>query len=164
MGRLPRSGALLAAGAVAAFALSACGSDGPAAAPDAGRGSPSAGGQDPGPEASAPKDTATGHADAAALEGTWASTDDGSPLVLSVTSGKVALVADQHVCQGVVKHADGTTLALKCLDGNTERTRGTVEPDGGEKLVVSWDGGPEDTLTRTDPDELPTGPPEAPEA
>ncbi|WP_405693691.1 hypothetical protein [Streptomyces sp. NBC_01185] len=159
MGRLPRSGALLAAGLAAAFSLTACGSDGPAAAPDGGRG--------PGrstPSAAGGEDAAPEHADVAALEGTWAGTAGGSPVVLSVTSGKAALVAGQHVCQGEVKDMDGTTLVLKCLDGNTERTMGAVDSDGGEKLVVSWDDGPEDTLTRTEADELPTGPPEAPEA
>ncbi|MFJ8869080.1 hypothetical protein ACIRD6_25355 [Streptomyces sp. NPDC102473] len=159
MGRLPRSGALLAAGLAAAFSLTACGSDGPTAAPDGGRG--------PGrstPSAAGSADAAPENADVAALEGTWAGTAEGSPVVLSVTSGKAALVADQHVCQGEVKDMGGTMLVLKCLDGNTERTMGAVDSDGGEKLVVSWDAGPEDTLTRTEADELPTGPPEAPEA
>lgn len=162
MDRLPRSGALAAAGLAAMCVLTACGGDGPARddAPAAGQGTgqsapPTGDGQDTG---------TTAGPGVAALEGTWASASDGSPVVLSVTSGKVALVADQHVCQGEVKDTGKVTLTLKCLDGNTDRTKGAVESVDGEKLVVSWGAGAEDTLTRTDADKLPTGPPEAPSA
>ncbi|MFD6278209.1 hypothetical protein ACFWFI_21985 [Streptomyces sp. NPDC060209] len=159
MDRLRRSGALAAAGLAAALSLTACGSDDPAAdqAPDTGSTSgpatpPSAGGEDGG----------TGGADAAALAGTWTGTSDGLPVALSVTSGKVALSAGQHICQGEVKDMGSVMLALKCLDGNTDRTMGSIESNDGKKLVVSWNAGAEDTLTRTDAAELPTGLPEVP--
>ncbi|MEV5159441.1 hypothetical protein [Streptomyces sp. NPDC053728] len=161
MDRLPRSGALAAAGLAAMCVLTACSGDGPAPddAPAAGRRT----GQSAPPTGDG-QDTGTPGPGVAALDGTWTSTSDGSPVVLSVTSGKVALVADQHVCQGEVKDTGEVTLTLKCLDGNTDRTKGAVESVDGDKLVVSWGAGAEDTLARTDPDKLPTGPPEAPSA
>lgn len=51
-------------------------------------------------------------------------------------------------------------LALKCLDGNTDRTMGSVESNDGRKIVVSWEAGAEDILTLTDPSDLPTVRPE----
>lgn len=53
-------------------------------------------------------------------------------------------------------------LALKCHDGDTARTMGSIGSNDGEKLVVSWGAGSEDTLTKADPSELPTGLPELP--
>ncbi|MFJ8882628.1 hypothetical protein ACIRJR_04365 [Streptomyces sp. NPDC102402] len=165
MDRLRRSGALATAGLAALFVLTACSGEDPAADKDpaSGSGSGSGSGQNS-PPAGGEGGTGTVGPGVAALDGTWTSTSDGSPVVLSVTSGKVALVADQHVCQGEVKDTGEVTLALKCLDGNTDRTVGAVESLDGDKLVVSWGTGAQDTLTRTDPDELPTGPPQAPPA
>jgi hypothetical protein len=159
MDKFPRSGALAAAALVTALALSACGSDEPAAEKAPGTGSssgrtasPGAGGEDGG----------SGSADAAALEGTWTGTADGGPVTLSVSSGKVALAAARHVCQGEVKDMGEVMLALKCLDGDTDRTMGSIESNDGKKLVISWDAGAEDTLSKADPSELPTGLPEIP--
>ncbi|MEU2678689.1 hypothetical protein ABZ638_17580 [Streptomyces sp. NPDC007107] len=159
MDRLPRTGALAAAGLVAALTLTACGSDAPAEdkAPNTAT--------TPTPSGSAGSGTeggASGGADAAALEGTWTGTSDGLPVVLSVTSGKVALTAGRHICQGDVKDMGETMLALKCHDGDTARTMGSIGSNDGEKLVVSWGAGTEDTLTKADPSELPTGLPELP--
>ncbi|MEU0302369.1 hypothetical protein ABZ252_23300 [Streptomyces sp. NPDC006175] len=159
MDRFPRSVALVAAGLVVAFALTACGSDDPAGdkAPDTASSSgqpssPGAGGEEGG----------SGGADAAALEGTWTGTADGGPVTLSVASGKVALSAGRHICQGEVKDMGGVMIALKCLDGNTDRTMGSVESNDGEKLVISWEAGAEDTLSRADLSELPTDLPDMP--
>ncbi|WP_405664018.1 hypothetical protein OG379_18065 [Streptomyces sp. NBC_01166] len=159
MDRFPRSVALAAAGLVVVLALTACGSDDSDGdkAPDTGSSSEQATSPGAGSE-----EGASGGADAAALEGTWTGTADGGPVTLSVTSGKVALSAGRHVCQGEVKDMGEVMLALKCLDGNTDRTMGSVESDDGKKLVISWGAGTEDTLSRTDLSELPTGLPEVP--
>ncbi|MFD4032823.1 hypothetical protein ACFWVP_20520 [Streptomyces sp. NPDC058637] len=156
MDRFVRSGAAVA-GLVAALALTACGSDDDSGSePAAGSGA----GQSATPGGDA--DSGSAGVDAAALDGTWTGATDGRAVVLSVSSGKVALVADQHVCQGDVKNTGEVMLALTCADGNTDRTMGAIESNDGKKLVVSWDGGAEDTLTRTDPGKLPTGLPEIP--
>ncbi|GAA2949365.1 MULTISPECIES: hypothetical protein [Streptomycetaceae] len=155
MNRFVRSGAVVA-GLVAALALTACGSD-----DDAG-GEPAVSGAERSATPGGDADSGSGGAEAAALDGTWTGTSDGRAVVLSVSSGKVALVADQHVCQGDVKDMGEVMLALTCADGNTDRTMGAIESNDGEKLVVSWDGGAEDTLTKSDPGKLPTGLPEIP--
>ncbi|MFJ8863000.1 hypothetical protein ACIRD8_31825 [Streptomyces sp. NPDC102451] len=159
MDRLARSGALASAGLVAALALTACGSDEPAADKAPGTGTASARTT---PPVSGGADGESGGADAAALEGTWTGTSDGRPVALSVTSGKVALSAGQHICQGDVKDMGEVMLALKCLDGDTGRTMGTIESNDGEELVISWGAGTEDTLKKADASALPTGLPEIP--
>ncbi|MET9594849.1 hypothetical protein ABZY45_28590 [Streptomyces sp. NPDC006516] len=143
MHRLPRGGVLSAAVLVAALTLSACGSDDE----DTSGVTPSAGSTSA--RSTAPTDDGAATAEAAeALEGTWTGGTKSDPVALSVTSGKAALIADRHVCQGEVKHTGEVKLALKCLDGNTDRTSGTVTSNDGKKLVVSWGAGAEDTLTR----------------
>ncbi|MFE5238601.1 MULTISPECIES: hypothetical protein [unclassified Streptomyces] len=159
MDRLPRTGALISAALVAAVTLTACGSgdesdDAPSSAGSGASRSttPSHDGADEG----------AGRAEATALEGTWAGESDGNPIALSVSSGKVGLVADQHVCGGEVKDMGEVTLVLKCIDGNTDRAMGTVKSNDGKKLVVSWEAGGEDTLTKAPSGTLPPGLPEPP--
>ncbi|MGW1816319.1 hypothetical protein ACWCQM_22460 [Streptomyces sp. NPDC002125] len=159
MDRLPRTGALIAAALAAALTLTACGSG------DDSGGAPSSAGSGTARSTAPVGDDAAEGADSAeatALEGTWAGESDGSPLALSVSSGKVALVADQHVCGGEVKHTGEVTLALKCVDGNTDRAMGTVKSNDGKKLVVSWEAGGEDTLTRAPSGSVAPGLPELP--
>lgn len=144
--RLPRGGALSAAALVATLTLSACGSgDEHTSGVTPSAGSTSA-------RSAAPTDDGAATAEAAeaaeALEGTWTGGTKSDPVALSVTSGKAALIADRHVCQGEVKHTGEVKLALKCLDGNTDRASGTVTSNDGKKLVVSWEAGAEDTLTK----------------
>ncbi|WP_406147913.1 hypothetical protein [Streptomyces sp. NBC_01012] len=162
MGRLPRSlprsGALAAAGLVAAFALTACGSDTPAEDK-----APATNSATPTPSATGGTDEGSGGEDATALEGTWAGTSDGGPVALSVASGKAALSTGKHICQGEVKDMGGKAmLALKCTDGDTERTMGAIESNDGEKLVISWDAGAKDTLSKADVSGLPSDLPEIP--
>ncbi|MFJ3702857.1 MULTISPECIES: hypothetical protein [Streptomyces] len=161
MDRLLRSGALAATGLVAVLALSACGGDGPAAkkapATDAASLPASPSGTGRGTDG---EDGTAGGAAAEALKGTWTGSTDGLPVALSVTSGRVALSAGVHICQGEVKDMGSVMLALKCLDGNTDRTMGSVESNDGRKIVVSWEAGAEDILTLTDPSDLPTVRPE----
>ncbi|MEE1797959.1 hypothetical protein ACIQVO_29730 [Streptomyces sp. NPDC101062] len=152
MQKLVRNGAT-AAGLVVALslALTGCGSD--SGSGDAGK--------DTG--ATAPSGDASGSgagsgADAASVEGTWAGLTDGKSVALAVSSGKVALVAAEHVCQGAVEDMSGEPmLTLKCGDGNTERTMGSIESNDGKTLVISWTGGTKDTLKKTAADSLPTG-------
>lgn len=102
---------------------------------------------------------------AAALEGAWAGKADGKALVLSVASGKAVLITEQGACTGEVRDTGTVTLALKCADGSTERTDGTVESVNGRTLVVSWSGGAKetrDTLAKTAPGTLPSGLPGLP--
>ncbi|MEV6423812.1 hypothetical protein [Streptomyces sp. NPDC051662] len=94
---------------------------------------------------------------AAGVEGTWAGLSDGKTVALSVKSGKVALVADQHVCQGAVEDMGEPMFSLKCADGNADRTMGTIESNDGKTLVISWGKGVKDTLTKAGDNKLPDG-------
>ncbi|MEE1738110.1 hypothetical protein [Streptomyces sp. BE147] len=157
--RFVRTGAVVAAGLTAALALTACGSDSDGGDKDkaagAGQSAAPGGGAENGSGDSAGKD-------AASLEGTWAGLTDGKAVALSVASGKVALVADQAVCQGEVKDMGEPMLSLKCSDGGTERTMGSIGSNDGKTLVVSWEGGAKDTLAKTEPGKMPTGLPGLP--
>ncbi|MFD7749472.1 hypothetical protein ACFV2V_21375 [Streptomyces sp. NPDC059698] len=162
MTRSLRTGAIVIAALAASYALTACGGDGdgdPAkgsggnasasAAPGAGDGQGDSGGD--------------GAADAAALEGTWVGLTEGKNVTVSIASGKVALVADRSVCQGDVKDMGGEPmLALKCTGGGTDRTMGAIESVDAGKLVVSWDGGAKDSLTKAEAGKLPSGMPSLP--
>ncbi|MFD0021856.1 hypothetical protein [Streptomyces sp. NPDC058382] len=156
MRKLVRTGAVVATGLLTALALTGCGSDGDKASSDKDSGSasaPPAGGGDA-------SDSSTGGGDGAstggikALEGAWAGQSDGKAVVLSVASGKAVVVADSHVCSGSAKGTDKVTLELKCADGDTARTAGSIESNDGKTVVVAWDGGGKDTLAKTDADSL----------
>lgn len=160
MTRSLRTGAVAVAALAASFALTACGGDdadkdsgadaSASATPGAG------GGEDSGASGS-------GAVDAAALEGTWVGLTEGKNVTVSVASRQVALVADQSVCQGEVKDMGGEPmLALKCTGGSTDRTMGAIDAVDGSKLVVSWDGGVKDTLTKAEAGKLPSGMPSLP--
>ncbi|WP_405987534.1 hypothetical protein [Streptomyces sp. NBC_00872] len=129
------------------------GADAPSATAD---GSVSA--SDPATDSST--DAGAGGDGASAVDGTWAGLTDGKAVALSVKAGKVALVADSHVCQGSVEDMGEPMLSLTCADGNTDRTMGTIESNDGKTLVVSWDKGKKDTLAKTDGGALPEGLPE----
>ncbi|MFZ4273134.1 hypothetical protein ACOZFM_10505 [Streptomyces arboris] len=155
MTRFVRTGGVVVAALAAALALTACGSDddaGKGSGPDAGSGATPGDGQG--------SDGAG--TDAAALEGTWVGLTDGKNVTVSITAGKVALVADQAVCQGDVKDMGEVMLALKCTGGADDRTMGAIESNDGKKLVLSWDGGVRDTLAKADPGKLPTDLPSLP--
>ncbi|MFH9202364.1 hypothetical protein ACH4KT_33740 [Streptomyces anulatus] len=157
-----RTGAVAVAALAAALALTACGSDDASkdsGADSAASATPGSGG-DNGSGESAGSDAT----DAAALEGTWVGLTDAKNVTVSVAGGKVALVADQSVCQGDVKDMGGEPmLALKCTGGSTDRTMGAIDSVDGTKLVLSWDGGVKDTLTKADPGKLPSGMPSLPD-
>ncbi|MFF3264241.1 hypothetical protein ACFYWO_34355 [Streptomyces sp. NPDC002932] len=161
MRRLVRTGAVVATGLLTALALTGCGSDNdkPDSDSDKGSGSASA----PAPDHS--DGSSTGGGDGAsdgaastggpkALEGAWAGQTDGKAVVLSVAHGKAVVVADSHVCSGSAKGTDKVTLDLRCADGDTDRTAGTIESNDGKTVVVAWDGGTKDSLGKTDADSL----------
>lgn len=158
---LVRTGAVLVAGLVAAVTLTGCGSDSGKSdsGKDASDGQASAAG---GGSDSGDSGDSGSAADASALEGAWAGLTDGKAVALSVASGKAALVADAHVCSGEVKDMGKVMLELKCTDGNTDRTMGSIESNNGKTITVSWDAGGKDTLAKTDPGALPTGLPGLP--
>ncbi|MDX3607656.1 MULTISPECIES: hypothetical protein [unclassified Streptomyces] len=159
MTRFLRTGAIAVAALAASVALTACGSDGPKKESDAdapASATPGTG-EDSGESGGSAVDTA-------ALEGTWVGLTDGKNVTVSIASSKVALVADQSVCQGDVKDMGGEPmLALKCTDGGTERTMGAIDSVDGSKLVVSWDGGAKDTLAKAEAGKLPSGMPSLPD-
>ncbi|WP_405614186.1 hypothetical protein [Streptomyces sp. NBC_01508] len=145
-----------AAGLAVALTLAGCGGgdSGDDSAKDKGTTAPAPGEPDA-DDAEATPD-AGGTADS--LEGSWAGMTAGKAVALSVKEGKVALIADEHICQGDVQDMGGEPmLALKCADGNTDRTMGSIDSNDGKKLVLSWEGGTKDSLTKTEPGELPDG-------
>ncbi|WP_411114947.1 hypothetical protein [Streptomyces sp. 029-5] len=163
MQTLVRSGAA-AAGLVVtlALALTGCGGDGGGegggpAKDEGGATAPSATGGESSASTADSNSGSGASADAASVEGTWAGLSDGKTVALSVKSGKVALVADRHVCQGAVEDMGEPMFSLKCADGNTDRTMGTIESNDGKTLVIAWGKGVKDTLAKAGDDKLPEG-------
>ncbi|MFD5031745.1 hypothetical protein ACFWM0_15205 [Streptomyces sp. NPDC058405] len=152
-----------AAGLAAALVLTGCGGDsdsGSDSGKDKGGAAASSGtaSGDAGSGSDAGSDSGPGgDASGGSIEGTWAGLSDGKAVALSVKAGKVALVADQHVCQGTVEDMGEPMLSLKCADGNTDRTMGTIESNDGKTLVISWDAGKKDTLAKAEDGKLPGG-------
>ncbi|MGW6768810.1 hypothetical protein ACWGBX_00115 [Streptomyces sp. NPDC055037] len=162
MQTLVRSGAA-AAGLVVtlALALTGCGGGGgeggDPAKDEGGATAPSATGGESSASTADSNSGSGASADAASVEGTWAGLSDGKTVALSVKSGKVALVADRHVCQGAVEDMGEPMFSLKCADGNTDRTMGTIESNDGKTLVIAWGKGVKDTLAKAGDDKLPEG-------
>ncbi len=94
------------------------------------------------------------------LDGVYGARSADGVIGMSVSQGKAVVYANggKRACTGTVdEKADPMKIALKCADGNTERTAGTVERADGKTLVVSWGAGKADTFTRTgDPAALPS--------
>lgn len=155
MHRLVRSG-VAAAGLVVALTLGGCGGgdSGDDSGKDKGSSAPAPSESDAGADESTPDTGGT----ADSLEGTWAGMTQGKAVALSVKEGKAALIADEHICQGEVEDMGGEPmLSLKCADGNTDRTMGSIDSNDGKTLVLSWEGGTKDSLAKTDPGKLPEG-------
>ncbi|NEB79630.1 hypothetical protein G3I40_31080 [Streptomyces sp. SID14478] len=144
-----------AAAVVAALAVAGCSSDDGGdkdkdKASDSGAPSSSApdGGSSSGGSAGSAKDA----------EGIWSATTDGQAVVLVVGGKQASLsTADGHLCTGAVSDTGKPVLTLKCADGNTDRTTGSVESNDGKTMKVSWDGGASDTFTKSADGKLPTG-------
>ncbi|MFF8914947.1 hypothetical protein ACF08M_16905 [Streptomyces sp. NPDC015032] len=165
MRNVVRTGAVVVAGFVTAVALTGCSSDGGKSDPDNGAGAGAGAGAGKNGRATGDSngsgDGESG-ADGAALEGGWAGKTDGKAVVLSVASGKAVLVTEQQACTGTVNDTGKVTLTLKCTDGDTRRTTGSVESNDGKTAVVSWDSGTKDTLAKTAPGAIPSGLPDLP--
>ncbi|MFI1204111.1 hypothetical protein ACH4VR_32535 [Streptomyces sp. NPDC020883] len=136
------------AAAVAALLLSGCGSSGGSGGKDA---------STPGRTPEAAPSTAGGGdgkaADPTAVEGAWKGGTTAAPLVLVVAKGTVAFSnGHRSACMGKAEKMTGMTMAvLKCTDGDTTRTMGTLKPGAdGRTLTVDWKNGPTEKYTRTD--------------
>ncbi|KUL36234.1 hypothetical protein ADL22_25290 [Streptomyces sp. NRRL F-4489] len=91
-------------------------------------------------------------ADPAAVEGAWKAGTAAAPLVLVVAKGTVAFSnGHQAACMGTVQKIAGASVAvLKCTDGDTTRTMGTLRPGAdGKTLTVDWKNGPTEKYTRS---------------
>ncbi|MFI6085367.1 hypothetical protein ACIBBB_31120 [Streptomyces sp. NPDC051217] len=155
MHKIVRS-SVAAAGLVVALTLTGCGDSdsGDGAAKAKGSSAPATSE----PAASADESTPATGGTADGLEGTWAGMTEGKAVALSVKEGQAALIAGEHICQGDVQDMGGEPmLSLKCADGNTERTMGSIDSNDGKNLVLSWEGGAKDSLAKTEPGELPEG-------
>ncbi|MER5364236.1 hypothetical protein [Streptomyces sp. NPDC002722] len=157
MHRPVRTGVVIAAGILSAAALTGCGSDSEKSDTPSGS---TASDRPGGSSGETSGDDSGSGTNAAALEGGWAGRTGGKAVVLSVSSGKAALVTEQRACTGTVQGTGKVTLTLKCVDGGDDRTAGTVESNDGKTIVVSWAGGVQDTLAKTDPGALPSGLPD----
>ncbi|MFB6605077.1 hypothetical protein ACFCXR_12930 [Streptomyces noursei] len=135
------------AAAIAALLLSGCGSSG-----DSGKDASTPSKTPP----TAPSGAGGGDekaADPSAIEGAWKGGTAASPLVLVVAKGTVAFSnGHQSACMGKVEKMAGMTMAvLKCTDGDTTRTMGTLKTGAdGKTLTVNWKNGPTDTYTKTE--------------
>ncbi|MEU0272333.1 hypothetical protein [Streptomyces sp. NPDC006307] len=92
---------------------------------------------------------------------------DGKAVNLTIKKGHAVVLAESRLCQGFAKDAGQgvVSLTVKCRDGGTERASGTAREAAGGKLVVTWDSGTTDTLTKATvgenvPTSLPSLPPQ----
>ncbi|MFF3394640.1 hypothetical protein ACFYW1_27335 [Streptomyces sp. NPDC002669] len=162
MHRVVRAGAVLATGILATVALTGCGSDSDAEKSDPGKDS-AAGQETPGRGSGDGGGDGASAGDASTLEGGWAGKTNGKAIVLSVSAGKAALVTEERACTGTVQDTTEVVITLKCVNGGTDRTSGSVESNDGKTVVISWDSGVKDTLAKTEPGALPSGLPELPD-
>ncbi|MFI0238154.1 hypothetical protein [Streptomyces sp. NPDC016845] len=143
---------------VAALAVTGCSSDDGDGGKDESAPTSSAapdGGSSSGSSSDAPSGSAGSAKD---TEGIWSATTDGKAVVLVVGGEQAALsTGDGHLCNGTVSGTGTPTLDLKCADGNTDRTTGTIESNDGSTMKVSWKTGAEDTFTKSTDGKLPTG-------
>ncbi|MCF3175286.1 hypothetical protein IPZ61_18420 [Streptomyces sioyaensis] len=137
------------AAAIAAMLLSGCGSSG-----DTGSDSkPSKAPQDA-PSTPGGADKSAG---AGAVEGAWKGGSGSKPLILVVSKGTVAFSnGHKAACLGKVQEMGGVTMAaLKCTDGDTTRTMGTLKPGAdGKTLTVDWKNGPTEKFTKSSDDSV----------
>lgn len=152
-----------AAGLVAALVLTGCSSDGGDG--DEGKGtdkgsaesSAGAGTPDEGTDSGADSGADSGGEDGSS-EGSWVATADGNPLALVIDGKQATLLGENVLCSGT---ADAETISLKCLKGDSDRTKGTVESVNGTSMTVAWQGAGKDQFTRTKGGKLPEGLPTA---
>ncbi|MFI0711002.1 hypothetical protein ACH4SK_10155 [Streptomyces inhibens] len=132
------------AAAIATMLLSGCGSSGntgsdskPSKTPEAAPSTPSDADKPAGPTS---------------VEGAWKAGSDKSPMILVITKGTVAFSnGHKAACLGKVQEMAGVSMAvLKCTDGDTTRTMGTLKPGSdGKSLTVNWKSGPTEKYTKS---------------
>ncbi|MCI0385959.1 hypothetical protein [Streptomyces sp. CNQ085] len=133
----------------AALLVSGCGSDGDSGEPG------------PGTSSGRTAEPTGGEAATGGVNGTWSAEGGGKAMVLSV-SGEQAALLGETTCTGTADTgADPVTFTLKCTDGSTDRTRGTVKSLEGERLTVVWESGTTDTFTKVEVPEVSTEIPES---
>ncbi|MER6911097.1 hypothetical protein ABT354_05415 [Streptomyces sp. NPDC000594] len=153
--RIRTSRAMAGFVAAAALALTGCGGDDSDKKKDpaettAGAPTATAAGDSPGSDA--------GAVDSTSVQGRWAGKTEGTGLLITVTGTKVTLVAGGGTaCAGEVADHGDLMLSLKCPDGATERTMGTIKSADGERLVVDWGNGLTDSLAKAQSGKLPSG-------
>lgn len=93
-------------------------------------------------------------------DGVYGARSDDGMIGMTIAQGKAVVYANdgKRACTGTVAEQDRPAkLTLKCADGDTARTAGTVERSDGKTLVVSWAEGKRDTFTKSgDPMPLPS--------
>ncbi|MFF4528715.1 hypothetical protein ACFY1P_05525 [Streptomyces sp. NPDC001407] len=93
-------------------------------------------------------------------DGVYGARSDDGMIGMTIAQGKAVVYADngKRACMGTVDEKDRPAkITLKCADGDTERTAGTVDRSDGKTLVVSWGAGRTDTFTKSgDPMPLPS--------
>ena len=145
---------------VAVLAAGGCGGgdDGTDEAKETGTGSPSATASSAAPDGGGSDDGASAGAGSVQdTEGIWSATSDGKRVVLVVGGRKAALTtADGHLCSGTVSGDGKPALNLRCADGDTARTTGSVESNDGTTMRVAWKAGAEDTFKKSKDGQLPT--------
>ncbi|MGW5973709.1 hypothetical protein [Streptomyces sp. NPDC055186] len=98
------------------------------------------------------------------LEGSWFTTVGGKAVALMFTGDRAALFAmGGTMCSGTARKDTGaSTISLKCADGRTDRTSGTIDLVSGSTLKVTWESplGTE-TFTKAEGGRLPQGLPTA---
>ncbi|WP_327296107.1 MULTISPECIES: hypothetical protein [unclassified Streptomyces] len=154
MHRFVRITGIAATGLAAALVMSGCSSSDSKssdASKDQGKGSNTAA-----PASSGGSGADGAGAKAADIEGSWLAMTGGKSTAL-VIQGKQAAIAGQHVCTGTVAPMGKPMLALKCPDGNNDRTMGSIESADGKTMTVSWEAGIKDTFKKTDGAKLPDG-------
>ncbi|MFJ4713232.1 hypothetical protein [Streptomyces sp. NPDC088785] len=144
------------AAVAAALAVSGCSGDG---GDGAGRSGAGATASSSASASAAPEGSAgSGSGSAEDAVGIWSATTDGQAVVLVIGGRQASLsTGDGHLCTGTVTGTGERTLTLKCADGNTDRTAGTVESNDGSTMRVSWKAGARDTFKRSTNGKLPTG-------
>ncbi|GAA4993274.1 hypothetical protein GCM10023335_00870 [Streptomyces siamensis] len=155
----PARTAVAAVGVAAALLLTGCSSDGD----DSGDKST---GPSASPTGSAATDGGTGGTSGAKtdLDGSWLTTAGGKAVVLMINGKQAGLFATGGtVCSGTAAdEANMQMIRLKCTDGSKDRAVGMVDSVSGKSLRITWQGGlGEETYTRSQGGELPTGLPTA---
>lgn len=86
------------------------------------------------------------------VDGAWGAAQSADGAVgLSIHGAKGAVVNGKHICPGEVNQsAKPVTLTLKCNDGDTTRSQGTIVSSDGKSLTVSWASGRKDTFVKAD--------------